>query len=170
MADYPQCFINVLIDLNDGKTWDDIRQRNDFDHITETARRHHGNPRICVPMRPAALQPGQLTVFTYENPDENEPFRIGVVQEYITRCWKVYTFNLKKKRIKGPRGGTGKVVACGPDFRSYNLDYMRAVTVITGKVTADKPVVEVEADIQDIADGVRRVIGGLGRIFGGNKK
>lgn len=164
MNAYPEVLAELRHRLDGGEDFKTFRP--DFIRsIIDTARRCYNDSSICMPITSLEIQPGQIITFTYQFPDENEPWRVGVIPRedaYVTGCWRAWTFNTEWVRKKGPRGGRGNKEACGPSFRSYKIDGMLYPRVITGKAEdmGQVPTGKLQDFVTAGMDLLRRIKGG----------
>lgn len=132
MSNYPSCLRRLVAAITSGTQFQDLDGQL-IQEVNSVAQHVYTDDGICTPVHPMTLQTNQLVAFIYMNPDENTPFRIGIVGDWKTTGWLVYTLNIRKQREQGPKGGRGKVVVCGPGFRTYKVEHMHDVKIITGR-------------------------------------
>jgi hypothetical protein len=134
MREFPpdcQCVLE-LIKLHREGLLDTARESHQLlvDRATKVVWEYRNNPALCSAIRPADIEPGFSVCFKYTRPDVNSPFRFGVVdpdpeKAFLSGCWKVFTFNIKKEKHK--KKGQEVIVKAGPSWRSYRLEAMEDV-------------------------------------------
>ncbi len=118
-------------------------------------------PGLCPPVDPTDVRVGDAVTFRYGRPDVNDPWRFGIVTEFRAGSWVIFTFNIRRRR-EGPKG---KIVKCGPEFRSYALPEMKEVRTVPTWMTADR---DLTKDMDQVGAATVRFLGNLLKPKGGD--
>jgi hypothetical protein len=146
-----KCFVDLRDLIDQGFCYRELSPES-VQELIKAARDNFDNPEVCSIIDPLEFQPGQIVTFIYTNPDENTPWRLGVVNEYLQGAWNIWTLNTEWTRDRKTR----RKIACGPTYRTYSLGHITKSRVITG-VPHETASVAV-GDLEEFLKAGRRLI------------